>query len=49
MQTSVWIYGATGSNAIPKLVFGPRWVTPEPRDANDVIFILHNSLAVPNL
>jgi uncharacterized membrane protein len=48
MQTSVRIYGDTGSNAIPKFVFGPRWVTPEAREANDVVFILHNSLAVPN-
>lgn len=49
MQTSVRIYGDTGSNAIPKLVFGPRWVTPEPRDANDLVLILQNSLVIPKL
>ncbi len=49
MQTCIRIYGHTGSNAIPKLVFGPRWVTPEPRDANDLVSILQTSLAVPKL
>lgn len=49
LQTSVRIYGDTGSNAIPKLVFGPRWVTPEPRDANDLVLILQNSLTIPKL
>ena len=49
LQASIRIYGGTGSNAIPKLVFGPRWVTPEPRDANDLVFILQTSLAVPKL
>lgn len=49
LQASIRVYGGTGSNAIPKLVFGPRWVTPEPRDANDLVFILQTSLAVPKL
>jgi hypothetical protein len=49
MQTSIRIYGDTGGNAIPKLVFGPRWVTPEPRDANDLVLILQNSLGIPKL
>ena len=50
LQTSVRIYGNTvqsGNTAIPKLVFGSRWVTPKPQDADDLILILHDSLAVP--
>ena len=47
MQTSIRIYGDTGGNAVPKLVFGSRWVNPEPYDADDLILILHASLAVP--
>jgi len=49
MQTSIRIYGDTyqSGNAVPKLVFGPHWVTPEPRDADDLILILHDSLALP--
>jgi uncharacterized membrane protein/thiol-disulfide isomerase/thioredoxin len=50
LRTSVRIYGATiqgGSNAVPKLVFGPRWVIPEPNDADDLVLILHDSLALP--
>ena len=50
MQTSIRIYGATiqsGNNAVPKLVFGSRWVIPEPHDADDLVLILHDSLAVP--
>jgi uncharacterized membrane protein/protein-disulfide isomerase len=51
LQTSVRIYGATvaqsGNNAVPKLVFGPRWVIPEPVDGDDLIRILQDSLAVP--
>jgi uncharacterized membrane protein len=53
MQTSLRIYGQTlGSdqrgNAVPKLVFGSRWVTPEPADADELVLILQNSLGVPN-
>ncbi len=47
MQTSVRIFGDTGGRAIPKLVFGSRWVIPEPNDADDLVLILHDSLAVP--
>ncbi len=50
MQTSIRMYGATvqgGNNAVPKLVFGSRWVIPEPYDADGLISILQNSLAVP--
>ncbi len=50
VQTCVRIYGATiqgGNNAVPKLVFGSRWVIPEPNNADDLVSILHDSLAVP--
>lgn len=49
IQTSIQIYGATvrGGNAVPKFVFGSRWVTPQPRDSDDLVSILHNSLGVP--
>lgn len=50
LQTSLKIYGNTvqGDNtAVPKLVFGPRWVIPQPNDIDDLVSILHDSLAVP--
>jgi len=50
MRTSIRIYGATiqkGNSAVPKLVFGSRWVIPEPNDADGLVLILHDSLAVP--
>jgi hypothetical protein len=52
LQTATGIYGDTidrdhGGNALPKLVFGSRWVTPEVRDVDDFVSILHDSLAVP--
>ncbi|MGA2245818.1 MAG: vitamin K epoxide reductase family protein [Verrucomicrobiota bacterium] len=50
LQTSIRIYGDTiqgGNNAVPRLVFGSRWVIPDPNDADDLMAILHNSLAVP--
>ena len=52
LQTSIRTYGNTidpdhGGNALPKLVFGSRWVTPETHDADDLITILHDSLALP--
>ena len=50
MQTSIQIYGHTiqnGNNAVPKLVFGSRWVIPEPYDADGLVLILHDSLGVP--
>ena len=48
MQTSIRIYGETGTG-VPRLVFGSRWVNPEPNDADDLVLILHDSLAVPGL
>ena len=52
MKTSVRIYGDTinpdqTGNAVPKLLFRSRWVTPQPQDANDFISILQNTLGVP--
>jgi protein-disulfide isomerase len=52
MDTSVQIFGDTiapdqSGSAVPKLVFGSRWVTPQPNDAKDLLSILHNSLGVP--
>ncbi len=50
MQTCIRIYGQTvwgGKGGIPKLIFGSHWVIPEPRNADDLITILQNSLAVP--
>ena len=47
MQASIRIYGDTGGTAIPKLVFGSRWVMPQLQDADDLVLILHNTLAVP--
>jgi uncharacterized membrane protein len=50
VQTSIRIYGSTiqsGNGAVPKLVFGSRWVIPEPNDADDLVLILQRSLAVP--
>jgi uncharacterized membrane protein len=49
LQTSIGIYGETlqSGNAVPKLVFGSRWVIPEPYDADDLVVILHDSLGVP--
>jgi len=47
LQSCIQIYGDAGGHAVPKLVFGSRWVTPQPTDADDLLAILHNSLAVP--
>jgi uncharacterized membrane protein/thiol-disulfide isomerase/thioredoxin len=52
LQTCTRIYGDTidsdrGGAALPKLVFGSRWVTPEAHDADDLVSILRDSLAVP--
>jgi hypothetical protein len=52
LQSCTRIYGDTidsdrGGAALPKLVFGTRWVTPEAHDADDLVSILHDSLAVP--
>jgi protein-disulfide isomerase len=50
LQTSIRIYGETiqnGNNAVPKLVFGSRWVIPQPNDPDNFVLILQDRLAVP--
>ena len=50
LRDSIRIYGGTiqnDNNAVPRLVFGSRWVIPQPYDAEDLFLILHDSLALP--
>jgi uncharacterized membrane protein len=50
MQTSMRIFGNTtqdGNHAVPKLVYGARWVIPQPNDADELLVILQDSLALP--
>lgn len=50
MQTSIRLFGETmrdGVGGVPKLVFGPRWVTPAPHDAADLVAILQHGLGLP--
>lgn len=50
IQTSIRIYGNTignGNIAIPKLVFGSRWVIPQSYDTENFMMTLQKSLAVP--
>ena len=50
LNTSVEIYGKTiqsRKGGVPKLVYGSRWVIPEPYSADDLIQILQESLEVP--
>jgi len=47
MQTSIRLFGGTGGGSVPKLVYGSRWMDPEPNDANDLVSMLQSSLAVP--
>lgn len=49
LESSTQIYGRTiqsGHGGVPKLVFGSRWVIPQPYSADDLVTILRNSLAV---
>jgi uncharacterized membrane protein len=51
LQTSIRIYGQTlqnGKGGIPKMIFGSRWIIPEPKNADDLCLILQKSLAVPS-
>jgi hypothetical protein len=41
------MFGQAGMGPIPKIVFGSRWVTPEPADIDDLVLILQESLGVP--
>ncbi len=49
LQSCIRIYGTTvqGSNAVPKMVFGARWVIPQPYDVDGLVQILQDSLGVP--
>lgn len=50
IQTCVQIYGQTiqsGKGGIPKLIFGSRWVIPQPQNEDDLIQILNKGLEVP--
>ena len=50
LQTCIRIFGQTirsGNGGVPKLIFGSRWVIPEPHNADDLMMILQKSLAVP--
>ena len=50
VQTSVRIYGKTiqsGNGGVPKLIFGSRWIIPEPNNLDDLVMILQKSLSVP--
>ncbi|MDX9947721.1 MAG: vitamin K epoxide reductase family protein [Bacteroidales bacterium] len=50
LQTTTGIYGQTlqnGMGGIPKLVFGSRWVIPQPDSFEDLVVIMQKSLFVP--
>lgn len=47
LQASVEIFGHAGAGAVPKLAFGPHWVTPEPDGADDLMEILQDALLLP--
>jgi len=50
LQTTTGIYGQTlqnGMGGIPKLIFGSRWVIPQPNSYDDLVMTLQKSLAVP--
>ena len=47
LQNTTRLFADTGSNAVPKLIFGSRWVVPEPYDADGLVSILRDRLAVP--
>jgi hypothetical protein len=50
LATCLQTYSQTiqsGRGGVPKLVFGSRWVIPEAYSADDLVSILHDSLAVP--
>jgi uncharacterized membrane protein/protein-disulfide isomerase len=51
LHTCIQIYGQTihgGNGGVPKLIFGSRWIIPEPYNADDLVKILQKSLALPN-
>ena len=49
LQMSVQVFGSAGGGAVPKLVYGSRWVLPQPNDADDLVSILQESLMVASV
>lgn len=50
IQKCTQVYGQTirdGRGGIPKMIYGNRWVIPQPETPEDLILILQNSLALP--
>jgi uncharacterized membrane protein len=50
MKNSIDIYGATvdqTGNSLPRLVYGTRWISPEPNTAEELVSMLQESLALP--
>lgn len=50
LQTCTQWYGQTvrnGRGGVPKIIFGARWVIPEPKDVEELITILQKTLGVP--
>ena len=49
MATSIRLFGNTilGGNAVPKLVSGERWVTPEPNNVDELMLVLQENLGLP--
>ncbi len=50
MQMCIRLYGQTsmnGGGGVPKLIFGSRWVIPEPNNVDDLVKILQKILGVP--
>jgi uncharacterized membrane protein/protein-disulfide isomerase len=52
MQTCVQIYGQTlqnGKGGIPKMVYGSKWVIPQPNNEEDLIKVLQETFDLPAL
>jgi uncharacterized membrane protein/protein-disulfide isomerase len=47
LQACIRLFGATGADAVPKLILGPHWVTALPHDVDDLISILQSNLDLP--
>ena len=50
LQTGIQLFGQTLQNSrggIPKMMYGSKWIIPEPYDANDLVGILQKSLGIP--
>lgn len=49
LQKSISIYGQTiqeGRGGIPKMIYGSRWITPEPYNTDELISIIQKNLLV---